>query len=134
MTSQERWLPVPEYEGYYEVSSHGRFRNSRTSGPYAGKILKHQRHPMGYRQVRLKLNGDGGKTYTAHRLVARAFLGEPVGESKFACHYDADKSNNHVENLHWGTRSENAIEYVETGGYRNQKDRKSTRLNSSHWE
>lgn len=47
---------------------------------------------------------------TVHRLVATVFLecpGDP--EEMIVNHFDGDKLNNALENLHWGTRSDNAV-------------------------
>lgn len=41
-----------------------------------------------------------------HRVVARAFLGEPL-PGMVADHIDGNKSNNDVSNLRWTTRSVN---------------------------
>lgn len=50
----------------------------------------------------------GGKRYAIHTLVLEAFVG-PCPEGLDCCrHLDGDSYNNHVENLCWGTDSENA--------------------------
>lgn len=48
-----------------------------------------------------------GKEYRVHRLVALAFLGEPLPEQTDVDHIDSNKLNNHYTNLEWVTRSEN---------------------------
>lgn len=49
-----------------------------------------------------------------HILVAEAFIG-PRPKNADVCHYDDDKSNNAVENLRYGTRSENVHDSVRNG-------------------
>lgn len=48
-----------------------------------------------------------GKNYRVHRLVLAAFVG-PCPEGKECSHKDGNKLNNHVSNLEWATRLENA--------------------------
>lgn len=48
------------------------------------------------------------KTYYIHGLVARAFHGPPPSPYHEVGHRDGDSFNNHVSNLRWVTRLENA--------------------------
>ena len=66
----------------------------------------------GYHQVQPYVNGKRKVKYV-HRLVLAAFEGEPEGTKNEAHHIDADTSNNHINNLMWVTRLENA-QYVPT--------------------
>lgn len=54
------------------------------------------------------------RTHYVHRLVAEAFLGEPVDANEVN-HLDGDKTNNKVENLEWTTHSSNLQHAVRTG-------------------
>ena len=104
----EVWLPVKNYEGFYEVSSHGNVRRVGNSVP---------RKPVyanGYQRVELSKNGKR-KMYLVHRLVAEAFLINSEGHS-YVNHIDEDKTNNHVSNLEWCTRKQN-----NNHGTRNQR-------------
>lgn len=50
-----------------------------------------------------------GKTYPVHRLVAEAFLGlAPEGKPQVD-HIDRNRANNCLENLHWVSAKENAL-------------------------
>ena len=94
MNTDEKWLPVPGYEGLYEVSDHGKVRSRK-------KVLKE--HPMrnGYYNVSLFKDGKY-KAYGIHRLVALAFI--PNREHlPQVNHKDGNKKNNAVENLEWCT-------------------------------
>ena len=44
-----------------------------------------------------------------HRIVAYAFLGNPLSEDHIVDHIDTNKCNNRPENLRWVTRLENII-------------------------
>ena len=109
----EHWKPIPGWEGYYEASDHGRIRsvdrvvvcrNAREKPMYS-KILSPATAKCGHLSVVLCRNSVC-KTHLAHRLIALTFLGEcPDGME--VLHWDDVPSNNHVENLRYGTRSDN---------------------------
>ena len=52
--SAERWLPVPDREGFYEVSDLGRVRSLRS-----GQLLSPALRKDGYQHVSLKVNATG---------------------------------------------------------------------------
>lgn len=95
------WRPVPGYEGLYEVSELGDIRNARPSqGRPAGYELSPQANPRtGCAVVRL-YGPQGGKTLAVHRLVARAFLGDPPAGAKVR-RRNGVKADNRAENLEW---------------------------------
>ena len=69
--SEERWLPVPDFETFYEVSDHSRTR-SIARYKCAGRVLKPRPLPKtGYMQVSFSVNGVRSMHYV-HRLVAAA--------------------------------------------------------------
>lgn len=116
----ERWLPIPGFEGRYEVSDLGRvkslgrtetFTSNLTSGARGNvtrtkreKMLRASPCPNGYLTVRLL-----GKTFTVHSLVLHAFVG-PRPNGFAACHGDADKQNNRLTNLRWDSYTANNYE------------------------
>ena len=98
----EIWLPIPNYEGLYEVSNCGRIK-SFLSPPKKNKInilLKEGKiiNPSydSYKYLRVDLyKNKKCKTYKVHRLVMLAF----VGESKLSIdHIDGNKENNNLAN------------------------------------
>ena len=116
-TPEEEWRPVVEYEGMFEVSSHGRVRSldrtitrkdgvtARLRGQMFNPYLSHDNY---YRVV---LRGQGVRVHT---LVLEAFVG-PRPDGYVACHNDGDGSNNHVSNLRWDTYSSNNFDVAEHG-------------------
>ena len=109
----ERWLPVVGYEGMYEVSDQGRVRSFKRRPE--GVILRPTRAGFsGHQTVCLR---KGGRTYTGyiHRLMMRAFVGPPPERSTVVRHLDGDVDNNVLENLAYGTHSENHIDRVRNG-------------------
>lgn len=114
------WLPVRGYEGVYEVSDSGQVRSlprevwhpvSKTTR-LPGRELKPVKHSNGYRQVTLWRAGIWEHRYI-HRMVLDAFVGErPELE---ACHINGVPDDNRLENLCWGTRSDNIRDAVRHG-------------------
>lgn len=108
----ELWLPIVEFEEYYEVSNLGRVRSlfRTVTHPHSGKKtipareLGQSINRGGYVQVVLSKDGKS-KPYRVHRLVLSAFV-EPAPD-KDANHKDGDRTNNTLDNLEWVTRSEN---------------------------
>lgn len=92
----EIWKPVP-IDGYceiYLISNKGRLKNIKRN-----KILAINLDNYGYPHYLMSANGKR-KTMTAHRLVALAFIENPLN---LPCvnHKDEVKTNNSVENLEW---------------------------------
>lgn len=123
MTDQltETWRPVVGYEGSYEVSSHGRIRR------LARTVIRKNGIPMriqskmrtlstdrsGYQIVSLPVGSKSRRKYV-HHIVLDAFVGlrPPHTECR---HLDGNPQNNRLENLAWGTASENAHDRVRHG-------------------
>lgn len=115
--NEENWRPVAGYDGFYEVSDHGRIRSVERVD------MRGQRRPSQVRKLSLKSTGrlqvslsrDGVKhSHFVHRIVARAFHGEPPTGTE-ACHGDGNPTNNRADNLRWGTSSDNKLDAVRHG-------------------
>jgi hypothetical protein len=107
----ETWLPVPGYEDRYEISEVG-VRSLRT-----GRLLSPQRigGTSGSRYVGYSLyREDGYHTDTFHSLLAKTFIG-PRPEGMYVLHRDDNPDNNSLENLYYGTPSENNFDQVRNG-------------------
>lgn len=112
----ETWLPVVDWEGFYEVSCHGRVRSIdrkiiRSDGQtrhFKGKMLSPGTNRHGYPVVVLSRPGEL-RTAKVHRLVLHAFKGEsPQGME--ACHNNGDRSDARLANLRWDTPSNNQLD------------------------
>jgi hypothetical protein len=99
--TSERWRPVNNWEGIYEVSDAGRVRRCQPQRIMAGQV-----NTKGYRQVNMRHLGRR-RVQLVHRLVADAFMGRPLTSSHQINHKDGDKLNNAASNLEWVTPSEN---------------------------
>lgn len=118
----EQWLPIPGHETSYAVSDQGRVKSLqrivvRSDGveqPVNERILKASPGLAGrYLGVMLYASGKGERL-AIHRLVARTFLGEPPN-GQVVRHLDGDPHNNRLENLAWGTASENMADMARHG-------------------
>ena len=100
------WLPVPDWEGLYEVSDSGHVRSVRSN-----RIIS----TCGLKYLEVSLWRSGRRYYhNVHVLVARAFLGEcPPGQE--VRHLNDDRSDNRLVNLEYGTRSQNMHDLVRNG-------------------
>ncbi|MFA6031800.1 MAG: NUMOD4 motif-containing HNH endonuclease [Myxococcota bacterium] len=127
--SVERWLPIPGWEGAYEISTHGRIKSLPRAVPFysacarvqtvrrvAGSILKwHTQAKDGYPRIALCRDGREEK-WLIHRLVALTFLGPcPFGQD--VAHLDGIKNNPRLDNLCYATRSENMQHKIGHGTY-----------------
>lgn len=112
----ESWLPVVDYEGYYEVSDQGRVRSlDRRSRHrvYQGRILKPIVSKGGCRVLHLSVNGQVSNC-RVHVMVMAAFVGpKPVGTQ--VCHNNGDPSDNRLVNLRYDTPAANAMDTLRHG-------------------
>jgi hypothetical protein len=104
---QEVWTPVEAAPSRYLVSNLGRVYSKVAPG--GAQVMKNTVMPSGYEAVGIYASkGAKATTRTVHRLVATAFFGEPpTPEHVDVRHLDGDCGNNKLDNLAWGTRSEN---------------------------
>lgn len=112
----EDWRPVVGYEDIYAVSESGRvmrITSAATRGAVPGRVLRPRIKTRGYLHYALVREAKR-EDWTAHRLVAFAFLGEPK-PGQIVRHLDGVPSNNHYSNLSWGSPKENYADGVRHG-------------------
>jgi len=98
----ENWRLINGYPNYL-VSDFGRVMNSKKA-----KILcqgKVGRLDCQYNSVCLSRDGHS-KTFHVHKLVADAFLQNPLNKP-CVDHINGDRENNRLDNLRWVTHQEN---------------------------
>lgn len=123
MENSEEWRDVLGYEGHYQVSSTGLVKSvSRhvERGPIKGLIKERVLSPHlrgdKTKYLTVILSKDGTKEKKkVHHLVLEAFVGQKPFDKAVARHLDDDPSNNCVENLVWGTSSENTLDKFANG-------------------
>lgn len=109
---------IPDHPGY-RVLRDGRvqtkWRQGATSPRFDWKDMRGMADPQGYRRVGIGTKG-GRRTVQIHRLVAEAFIPNPRN-LPVVRHLDNDPSNNHVDNLAWGTYADNEQDKKRHGTY-----------------
>lgn len=116
----EKWKPIPGFENWYEVSNLGRVKSLRTSNGQPARILRQNVKHLGYRSVCLYRGNSHQNRRMVHRLVLSAFVGE-CPDGYVACHRNGDASDNRLQNLYWGSVSENQLDAVRHGTHRHAK-------------
>ena len=151
--SEQKWLPVPGWEGLYEVSDHGLVWSCQRRRGTAGGLLKTPPMKKGHLQV--NLCRDGVPVHKlVHHLVLEAFAG-PCPPGMECRHLNGNPADNRWApgetaeeviaaggNLIWGTSGENNLDQVRHGTYRNRNTGKTvcdhghdfTPENTGHWK
>ena len=118
----ELWQPIKGYEGLYEVSNQGRVRSlDRTiwdscrkhHRKLKDKHLTAGKTSNGYLSVALCKDGKQ-RSHLIHILLAQAFIANS-SEGNLVLHWNDIKTDNRVENLRWGTYSDNQQDAMRTG-------------------
>ena len=117
---EEIWKDVVGYEGIYMVSSLGRMLSKerivkrKKMGDYLQKesIIEGSDY-HGYKVTSIAKNKIR-KNKFIHVLIAEAFLGAKP-EKMEVCHADGDRKNNKIENLRYGSRSDNVRDAIKHG-------------------
>lgn len=104
----EAW--IPGHEGRYSIRTDGTVLGHRAGGrPYP--IAPRRSARQGHLKVTI---GWPREHHWVHRLVLEAFVG-PAPEGAVARHLNGDPTDNHLENLAWGTQAENCLDTVAHG-------------------
>lgn len=103
---EDLFRDIKGYEGLYQVSHTGKVRSLNYYGRGRMQELKNTLMNNGYLCVALFKN-EKRKIKLVHRLVAEVFILNP-NNKEFIDHIDTNRLNNHVKNLRWVTRKENA--------------------------
>lgn len=106
---------MPEYRSepgvpHRQVGDDGTVWSNSPRGPQASmvrrgawRLLKQRPGKDGYPVVSMQ-----GHPVYVHDLVLRTFVGPRPSRRHQGCHRDSNKLNNHLTNLYWGTRKQNA--------------------------
>lgn len=126
---KEIWKKV-KWCSDYEVSNLGNVRSWR---PY-GASKENRTIPKlikpwisnGYEMVTLSVK-QNKKSFAVHTLVAESFIGLRP-EKHVVCHKDDNKTNNKVNNLYYGTYSQNGKDAIRNKKLKNGEDHPSAKL------
>lgn len=113
--------PIVGYENYH-IYPDGKVINT-TKGNEVKQVTNSKN---GYLYVSL-WKGNMGRTFSVHRLVATYYVPNPKN-LEHVNHKDSDRTNPHMDNLEWVTRSENmkhgyAVGWASQDNRRNFTDR-----------
>lgn len=104
------------------------YPDGKVFSKYKGEFIALSPNRDGYITIRIGKFSNNRKSYTVHRLVAKAFLQNP-DNLPFVDHKDRDKTNNNVDNLRWCCRRTNncnrSKQKNNTSGY--------TGINQNEW-
>lgn len=122
--TEEIWMDIPGYEGQYQASSYGRIRSLDRTLMYkpsrrrkaftiskTGQLLK----PISNKRTQYQSVFLSGKRIDIHRLVTAAFYG-PCPQGHEVLHRNGNRQDNRIENLAYGTHSENVRDTYRYGG------------------
>ena len=106
----ERWSKMDGFTNDYEVSSEGRIKSLK----YGGQKLLAFVDSRGYPSLQLRNKTGKQKTYIVRRLVAKAFIANPMNKREVN-HKNGVKNDNSVKNLEWSTPKENSQHAYDSG-------------------
>jgi len=118
MDTVETWRPIAGFERAYEICCDRRVRRvAAASGTWPGRILKQRLDPDGRPYVWLYLHGKR-TTHRVSHLVADAFLPPKSPTDQVLRHLNDDPTDNRIENLAWGTYSDNMADAIRNGKHK----------------
>ena len=130
----EVWKDIIGYEGYYQVSDHGRVRSldrevplGKSTKKIKGKIRKQVVHKLGYPMLNLSKNKEV-KGHLVHRLVALHFVDNVNGHPEIN-HINGIKDDNRATNLEWCTREHNINHGTRTEKVRQKRSKRVKGVN-----
>ena len=137
---EEIWKDISGYEGYYQVSNLGRVKSVQRviyrryeDGRNVRKTIKerivkpYEHDRFGHLVVNLWRNNKL-KHELLHRLVAQEFIGGEH-EGLVVRHLDGNPRNNRVENLAYGTTTDNIMDcYKYRGRWKNTTEDQARKI------
>jgi len=121
-------LPIPGFEGLYEIDTEGNVFSVLQSASRRKRQLKPFCNGSGYMKVNLyDLDGKCAKKYL-HRLVAETFIPNP-DNLPVVNHKDSNQANNTLDNLEWCSQSENVKHTYDVGG---RKSNAESNIGNNH--
>lgn len=114
MTIEEQWKDVVGFETGYEVSNLGNVR-SKTRTIADGRVYKGRPLKPWFSEGYARITLPNRTKVKIHRLVCRAFHGEPPEGKPFALHRNGDSLDNRADNLYWGDFVDNVADALRHG-------------------
>lgn len=108
--SEVKWADLPEPWDRFQVSTDAQVRARQRDGNW--RILVHNYDASGHHWVQLVTGPGRRKSAFVARLMAGAFI---PGSGACVRHLDGNPHNNTLENLAWGSHSDNSMDTVRHG-------------------
>lgn len=102
----EIWKDIPGYIGLYQASNLGLIRSLIRWNGTNGRILKQKMSDKSGRLHITLCKNKIHKTFRVHRLILETFVG-PCPPGMECRHLDGNPTNNRLDNLCWGSHSDN---------------------------
>lgn len=115
----ELWSKLEGYDNNYYVSNMGRVCNVDNRYIKGYKFIGNDNINTEYPEVSLYKNGKKCRK-TIHRLMAEQFIPNP-NNLPLVRHLNDVRTDNRVENLAWGTWSDNMRDRIKNGGNKNMQ-------------
>ncbi|MET4703046.1 HNH endonuclease [Frigoribacterium sp. UYMn621] len=101
------WFPLVGFESHYSITGTGRIRRN-------GAIVDMKTHlAKGYPTLRVSVNGKT-TLVQVHRALGLAFIPNPA-DLPVVRHKNDDPSDFRLENLEWGTQTDNNLDAIRNG-------------------
>ena len=116
---KEKWVRINTIEGYENVREYYYLSNSDEDmvvNRNTGKVMKISSDKYGYRVITLQAQNNKHRRCRIHVLKAKAFIHSPnpLG-ANMVRHLNDIKTDNRLENLVFGTQSDNAQDSIRNG-------------------
>ena len=117
----KKWIQINTIEGYEDIREWYWLSNSdedKIINKDTGKQLRGSLDNKGYKTIRLRTNQGKTRNCKIHVLKAKAFLfsPNPIG-ANVVRHLNDIKTDNRLENLAWGSYSDNIQDSIRNGRY-----------------
>ena len=118
---KEKWVQICQIQGFEEVREWYWISNSNEDkiiNRNTGKILKFHPDKDGYKVIGLITKNKKQKPYRIHAIKISAFIYAPNPLTyNIIRHLNDIKTDNRLENLAWGTLSDNVQDCIRNGHY-----------------
>ena len=122
---KEIWKDIPRYEGRYQASNMGQIksleRKVRGICHFTGHTFYRRVHERILKPGQFCKNGHmsvvlghGANGSPVHQLIMKTFVGEPP-EGMEVLHINGNPKDNRLENLRYGTRTDNILDVYHQG-------------------
>lgn len=109
---REKWKPVLNHEGFYEISNFGRVKSLKRKSSIGrllrARFLSPKLDRSGSYNIELRFPDGTKRGYYIYRLMAVAFIPNPENKAQVN-HKNGNRKDNKLENLEWATPSENMM-------------------------